>query len=564
MKGFIFQTFRAALPKLKAELQEQLSVAKQKYEEAHTQFTLLNPLALKDDYLRYLEEFRKTVRQYTAYTGDIMSAFPVDLCGKTYAETEHDFINKWKRYYGLTWRAYLPANELIQRQPTDLNLRLVGARHFLRLQHVFSFMILEFKPRNPTRDEIETTESHLYSELNDYENLEKAVHELLRTLIRETFVMGICWLTQMYTYLLDTFHINVKKFLLSNEKYPHLRGHSKFLKLVELDYHTTVRELRRNAIRYIRDSRNTSIAYVHYDITERMRKLLLSIPAEIDHMKMKKTMISGLFIKNSDSGAVQPANLSDVFKHIPPQQLLDQIYGSESFLTQTRDPQTCNHHENGRKIISELYTAIRGTLLQDIMSSFYSNVVAKMQSFDTLPSQKTLFIQIDRMSEKEIRSMANISISDIRDSYKKAETMISDLSGTLALVDAAIQEMFSGNRLTENDREQVKERAHRQATSVLNMKEKEFAIIQDIDGSSSQVLADSNNEILSVNDPVEAAAFLLDTYQKHDREDLLYGFVDGDSLEQDKSEPRAHDHIYVDSETMDFEHIVRTPSQGLY
>jgi hypothetical protein len=558
-------------------------MAKHKYDEAHTQFKLLNPLALKDDYLRYLEEFRRTVRLYTAYTNEIDFYFPVHLCGKTYAETEHDFIYKWKRYQTLTWRAYLSANELIGRQPalqTQLDLRLVGARHFSRLQQVFSFMILAFKPRDPSRDEIETTESLLYAGLNDYENLEKSVRELLRTLIRETFLMGTCWLKQMYTYLLDTFHTNVRKFLLSNEKFSHLREHNRFLDLVDLDYHTTVRELIRDVIRYIRDSRNTWSYYSHYDITERMRKLVLSIPVEIDHVKIAKTTIPGLFVKSSEGNGVQAANLSDIFKHIPPQQLLDQIYGSESFLTQTRDPQTANHHLNGRKAILELYKATCGRLLQDITSSYNSSVVAKMQSFDTLPNQRALFTRIERMSEKQIGGMANIRVSDIRDSVQKAEMMINDLSVTLALVDAAIKEMSSGNRLTENEREQIKERAHRQTAYVMHTKDKE-PTTHDTDESSLQVLTHSISEIpsslgavnviddkqdlLSVDDSTAAAAvLLLDLYQKHDQEDLAYGFLEGDSLEQDKSEPRAHDHIYVDPETMDYENIVRMPSKGLY
>jgi hypothetical protein len=582
IKGLMFQTFRAALPKLKTEIQEQLKMAKQKYDEAHTQFKLLNPLALKDDYLRYIEEFRKTVRQYTAYTNEIDFYFPVHLCGKTYAETEHDFIHKWKRYQTLAWRAYLSVNELIQRQPilqTQLNLRLVGARHFSRLQQIFSFMVLAFKPRDPSRDEIETTESLLYGGLNDYENLEKSVRELLRTLIRETFLMGICWLKQMYTYLLDTFHTNVRKFLLSNEKFSHLREHTRFLDLVDLDYHTIVRELIRDAIRYIRDSRNTWSSYGHYDITERMRKLVLSIPAEIDHVKIAKTVIPGLFVKNSEGNSVQVANLSDIFKHIPPHQLLDQIYGSESFLTQTRDPQTANHHVNGRKTILELYTATCGRLLQDITSSFNSSVVAKMQSFDTLSNQRALFTRIERMSEKQIGGMANIRINDIRDSVQKAETMINDLSVTLALVDAAIHEMSNGNLLTENEREQIKERAHRQAAYVMHKKDKK-PTTHDNDKSSLQVLAhstiespsaldavnvlDDKQDLLSVDDSTTAAVLLLDLYQKHDQEDLTYGFLEGDSLEQDKSEPRAHDHIYVDPETMDYDHVVRMPPQGLY
>ncbi|CAF5186803.1 unnamed protein product, partial [Rotaria sp. Silwood1] len=55
-------------------------------------------------------------------------------------------------------------------------------------------MILHFKPREPTRDWIESAASLLSAGTTDFDDLEKAVRDILRTLLRETFLMGIRWL----------------------------------------------------------------------------------------------------------------------------------------------------------------------------------------------------------------------------------------------------------------------------------------------------------------------------------------------------------------------------------
>ncbi|CAF4305877.1 unnamed protein product, partial [Rotaria sordida] len=84
-----------------------------------------------------------------------------------------------------------------------------------------------------------------------------------------------------------------------------------------------------------------------------------SIPRAIEHKSFNQP-IDGIFVKNTSNNTYTAATLADVFNVIPPHKLLEQIYGSESFLTSKRDPYTCNHHENARQIIKELYAASCG------------------------------------------------------------------------------------------------------------------------------------------------------------------------------------------------------------
>ena len=162
-----------------------------------------------------------------------------------------------------------------------------------------------------------------------------------------------------------------------------MREHYRFLNAVDLDYHIVMRSMIHDAVPLIRDIFNSNSAYVHYDITLRMIKLVFSIPPEIKHEQFNEP-IEGIFIKPDNSDEYATATLSDIFKHIPPPKILEHIYSSESFLTDKRNPYTTNHHDNTRRVIRELYKCTCSRLLQDIQSSFNSNVVMKIHNFDRL------------------------------------------------------------------------------------------------------------------------------------------------------------------------------------
>jgi hypothetical protein len=540
---------------------------------------LLNPKVLQDNYLNYLNDFRSILRKYVGYKSEVDFIFPLDKCGKTYDEIESDYL-QWKRTKGVTWRAYITAAELKQRFPEEhetLNLRLVGARHFTRLHNVFSFMILQYKPREPTRDWIETAASHLCANTTDFDDMEKAVRDILRTLLRETFLIGISWLTQMYSYLLDNFRINVKRYLLSNEKYRKLREHYQFLNAADLEYHIVVRSMIHDAVRLIRDARNSTSAYSHYDITARMLKLAFSIPPEVKHEKFDQP-IDGIFIKHADSDTYQVATLGDIFKSIPPPKLLEQIYGSESFLTNKRDPHTGSHHDNGRRAILELYTATCGRLLQDIRSSFNSNVVMKMHNFDRPDTEQqkesssrcSLYLRINRMTDQQIGDMANVRLHDINERCYRSLEQMEDLTKALSLLNIRIQEMNSDQPLSSEQRHQQLEHVNignnkhaeylRKKQKTLEMQNQrrfttETSHLRPMDDSGeteSSIVLNDEYELMTIQDPTVANIFLNEIYDKHDTEDLTYGFLEGDSLEQDKINPHAHSHLYDDIDTIDY------------
>ncbi|CAF0995000.1 unnamed protein product [Rotaria sordida] len=576
------KSFRAALPKLKTTIDEQLEEARRKYDSEQECYKLLDPKSLQENYLQYLNDFRTTLCQYVGYKSEIDFIFPLERCGQTYEEIEADY-SEWKRKKQVTWRAYLTANELKERFPEEhetLNLRLVGSRHFTRLHNIFSYMILHFKPREPTRDWIETAAAHLAANTSDYDDMEKAVRDVLRTLLRETFLLGSCWLTQMYSYILDMFRINVKRYLLSNEKYPLLRDHDQFLNAVDLEYHIVVRSMIHDAIRLIRYARNSISAYSHYDITARMLKLVFSIPKEIKHEKFNQP-IDGVFVHNTINNTYMKATLADIFKSIPPEKLLEQIYGSESFLTNKRDPHTGSHHLNGRRAIQELYTASCGRLLEDIRSSFNTSVVMKIHNFDRIDtkwfkeksSRCPLSLRISRMTEQQISEMSNMRLDEINEACHKSIEKIEALTDALTFIDAAIREMNDVQRLKGVQRRVQTEYINKESLRHGDYLRKKQEVVEThlrrqfhsqnsytrSTGESNEIendnMHDDEYKLMTIHNPTLANIFLSEIYDKHDREDLTFGFLDGDSLEQDKNYSHAHDHLSVDPNTMNYDNI---------
>ncbi|CAF1449767.1 unnamed protein product [Didymodactylos carnosus] len=588
------RAFRSALPKLNESLHEQLDIAKSKYEAAFNKLQQQDPILVRSNYQKYITEFRSTIRSYVAYRSEIDSFFPLDLAGKTYRDIAERY-DKWPRKQPITWRAHLTLDQLQASKGTQLSsldLKLVGARHFERLRQVFSYMILAFKPREPTRDWIESVESSLHGGNTDYDNLEKAVRDILRTLVRETFLIGICWLTQMFSLLTELFAKDVKRYLLQ-DKFPYLRDHVKFLSAVDLEYHNTVRNLIRQAVVSIKHARNADSAYIVHDLAARMKNLAFSIPTEVTHKSFGQK-IPNLMVK--ENGEYVEATMADVVKLVPPQKIMTLIMGSGSFLSaENRDQNTAEHHANGRKVIFEMYTAVCGQLLHSITTSFNANVVMKIQEYDTVEIERALNDRINRMSDSQIGQMANIQIGEIQQTLSSAEREINDLWKANDLIEIAIKEMEDGRVLADDERRQLMEKMEKaRNANKLYAKVKHDEIKRKLDRERSkqkrvkrqsssmyhrqtsasrttdeeitdeneleydEELFDDERELLALTDKTTADAFLLALYQKHDKEDLTYGFLQGDSLEADKKNPKSHDHLYVDENTLDYDNIKRT------
>ncbi|CAF1248791.1 unnamed protein product, partial [Didymodactylos carnosus] len=581
--------FRAALPNLSESIREQLDVAKAKYEAALLKLQQQDPTVVRSHYNKYITEFRATIRSYVAYRAEIDAFFPIELAGKKYRDIAARY-DKWNRKQSITWRAYQTIDQLQTAKNgilTSLDLKLIGGRHFHRLQQVFAYMVLSFKPREPSRDWIDTAAAFLYGGNSDYENMEKAVREIMRTLIRETFLMGICWLTQMYSLLTEMFAKEIKRYLLS-ERFSHLRDHVKFLSAVDLEYHNTVRNFIRQANESIKHARDSGSAYVVHDITARLKYLVFSIPAEIPHRAFDQK-VPGLAVKVNNEYV--EATIADVFKHIPPQKLMNLINGSGSFLTvENRDVETFEHHSNGRKAIIEIYTAVAGQLLNAITTSFNSNVVMKIQEYDTMSIERALNDRINRMSDEEIGEMANIQIAVIKKNLSDAEREINDLYKASHLIEVSIQEMENGRVLDSDERQKLTQKLERARDgNKLYSKVKEGELRRKLkrDKTKRRVhdqshtdddeeneftdnieLLDNERELMLCTDKTTADAFLLALYQKHDMEDLISGFLPGDSLEADKENPRCQIHLNVDENRLDFDNVKiaslqKTASRGL-
>jgi len=488
-----------ALPKLQTVIQDHLQNSTLKHDAAVRKLEQQDPNTVRECYRKYIDDFCRTLQIYIAQKGEIFTAFPVDKSATTYHQLEMEYNNNWKRRYQLDWRAHLTYEQMTEKLRskmktdqeqngllTTLNSKLNGSRHFERLRRTFAYMILSFEPEQPSDDLIETAEGHLYGGLNDYENLPKAVREIVHKLVNETFLLGICWLTQMITFITDMFAKNVKKHLLCN-KHHQLKSHYKFLYAVDFEYHEIIRTLMRDAICFIRQARNCYTSYITHDLTLRLKKLTFSIPPEINHETYNQK-IEGLHIVSkaevaddssspslssltstmsalsgaanlaatiapspltitaaaTASGLVsKTATIADIFRLIPKQDILKSIFGSESYLTNNRNPQTGNHYENGRNTIKEIYTAVCGQILYSIETSFNTHVCMKLDEFHTLKSMSKLSLR-DRillMSDAEIIEISNLQLDDVLKEINDSRKETNDLNDALDLIKIAIRQM---------------------------------------------------------------------------------------------------------------------------
>ncbi|UJR34550.1 hypothetical protein I4U23_027327 [Adineta vaga] len=586
------RAFRGALPRLKAILHRKLNEVNGRYSDALSMFKLQDPEKIRSSYLKYISDFQQTVCRYAAYKSEIYNYFPTDVCGRTYNEIENSCVSSWNRYKQLKWRAYRSADELertVDGNHLQLGLKLVGVRHFDRLNRIFHYLAFTHEPTDITEDGIQSSTAMLYGGLDDYDNLQKAVREWVRKHIFDTFTVGVAWLTQMYTYLLDIFRQNVRNFLLAPGKHNHIAKHTIFLNAVDLEYHKTVRPWIRKAVRAIRDICDSMSEYAHYDITARLKKLVFSIPTSIEH-KLFNQQVENLFVthdNSDDPDEYHLATIAELFKSLPKQKILDHIFGSESYLTQDRNPQTLNHHESGRHVVMELYKATCGFIIFNVLSQFNSNVVTRIQAYGSMRAFRipndhlSLQSKIDRMTLTQIGHIANVNLDAIRHELETCENQIGDFMVAQKLVENAVNTMSSSQAMSnvnERQREQeyaviIKNRnAHieylrRKRGHIEHVTHSTRSVRSHIDRSLStrsdeetitterrnkSESDDEENELMNEMDETRAKHLMLSLYKRHDEEALALGLESKDDLRQDDSDPSLLAHAYVDPDTLDY------------
>ncbi|CAF1211494.1 unnamed protein product [Didymodactylos carnosus] len=589
------RAFRAALPKLQRIINQLIRKYSEGFETALFNLEQQDPRSVRNNYQKYIEAFRTTISDYAAYRAEVNALFPLEEYGRTYQQIEDEY-NAWNRKQALTWRAYLSAEQLKQISNGEvlatLDLRYIGARHFERLRQVFSYMILSHNALNRERDWFESSQSLLYGGVSDYENTEKAVRESLFTLIRETFLIGICWLTQMYTFLSDHFANHVKLALL-NTKFSHLENHVKFLSLVDLEYHTVTRKFIRNAVIAIKHARYAKMVYAVHNVCGTLKNLVGSF-SHMDVMltksnddnndenednlgqtalKVAKDVIPKIMTGQPPTPAVATSAVSAIAQHKNPLKL---IYATGKFLTSNRNPQTVNYLPQTRDTVVELYTAVRGQLLHDITTNFFANLVLEIQQYKSIPIENSLQHRLNRMSDRDIAYMANIEIDSsrnkvlathknitlleqARDDIENAISLISNKNMGSDMVDTddnikqrirATHEHTRNKRLRDIEKKlKTRQRHKKKRKQVITVRsdnrrssldvvseDKESLINSDSQDDSDENEAsevEDERELMRYDDNTSSETYLLGVFRKHDQEDLELGFLTGDSLEAD-------------------------------
>ncbi|CAF1628001.1 unnamed protein product [Rotaria magnacalcarata] len=485
------RAFRAALPRLHETINRLISKYSNEFDTALFKLEQQDPRTVRNNYQKYIESFRTTISDYAAYRAEVNAWFPLDEYGRTYEQIENEY-NTWTRKQSLTWRAYLSSEQLKQNANgkvlSTLDLPYIGARHFERLRQVFSYMILSHEPLTRERDWFESSQSLLYGAVSDYENTEKAVRESLFTLIRETFLIGICWLTQMYTFLTDHFANHVKSVLLNNQ-FSHLEEHVKFLSLVDLEYHTVTRKFIRNAVTAIKQARYAKMIYAVHNVCGTLQNLVGSfshmhtITESKNHVDdnnndnhgdnnngrnglgNKVLQVAQDAIPKIMSGAnpIVAIGSSAIATITDRKNPLDLIYATGKFLTSDRNPQTVNYLPQTRDMVGELYTAVRGQLLHDITTNFFANLVVEIQQYKSISIENSLQNRLNRLTDKDIAHMANIEIDSSRqkvidnhENITRLEQARDAVEDVIALLNSMNKENYAID--TNGDSDNVKKR----------------------------------------------------------------------------------------------------------
>lgn len=421
----------------------------------------------------------------------------------------------------------------------------------------------------------------MYGGIDDYENLQKAVREWLRKIILDTFTVGIAWLAQMYTYLLDLFRQDVKNFLLSPGRHHNLVKHFVFLNGVDREFHYTVRPWRRQAIQALRYKCESIGEYAHYDLTARLKKLIFSIPATIKHQAFENIVPNLKIHEDYNTHVYDTVNVEVLFQSIPRPEILDHIYSSESYLTDDRNPRTLNHHENGREVIRELYRASCGSIMLEVFSNFNSCIVTRIQQYGMIKSftkeenQRSLRYRIIRMPKTQLNEIANLDIAATVKRIRDLEKELGNFFAGRKLVENAEKEMDSSLRSNTNRRDRPIKPADEIAEEHRKWLEDQTEWISRDDNQASIDLkpnanyrknsvdysnhssknGDQDNKedrMINITDETMLAMSMKQFYRDHDEEDLALGLDSRENLRQDEADPALLSHLFVDADPMDY------------
>ncbi|CAF1671430.1 unnamed protein product, partial [Rotaria magnacalcarata] len=516
------KAFRSAIPKIQQVLQELV------YEQDKRYHILMNLVeekdlkAIREIYQRYIRTFRSTLSDYIAFRAEINTLFDMETYGRTYAQIEEEY-NKWSRRIQLVWPAHQTTAQMIkepfERRLYSLPLRYIGARHFERIRQVFFYMILTYQPASHELNWIESAQGLLYGANADNENLEKSTRELLYTYIRETFHMGICWLTQIYSFLLEHFERQVNDVLLSptGEFALLATGHEKFLSLARLEYHQTTRRMLRHAVEASKHARYAKMAYAAHSISHYLRILVESFPPTIQTAQKKEIPVA-------------ETNLRRL------------IYNNETFLPEIRNSETASYLPATRNTTNELYSAMRGLLLQDITANFFANVVIEVQRYESIYIKNSLQQRIDQMSNEEIARMSQIDVEEHLREFQTTYDKLTSLEDACEETEHACQ-LFDGkilvdfaskNDTTKNIFREKRNCCHRDIMNKFyQVKPKnDDAEIKATDIQFNAFQDEDEYQLKILNgDHLACPKYLLQLYRDDDLKDLEYGFLPGEHFQ---------------------------------
>ncbi|CAF1263119.1 unnamed protein product [Rotaria sordida] len=215
--------------------------------------------------------------------------------------------------------------------------------------------------------------------------------------------------------------------------------------------------------------------------------------------------------------AIATSAITTVTGHKSP---LDLIYATGKFLTSDRDPQTVNYLPQTCNKVSELYTAVRGQLLNDITTNFFANLVLEIQQYKSISIENSLQNRLNRMSDKDIAYMANIEIESSRqkvlnnhESIKRLEQARDSIEDVIALLNNKNIEnnIFNMNNDSNNIKKRI--RATHEDTQV------SIDSNQDEDKSDDETSKfEDEHELMRYDDKTS---------------NLELGFLNGDSLKSD-------------------------------
>ncbi|CAF4608303.1 unnamed protein product [Rotaria socialis] len=290
-------------------------------------------------------------------------------------------------------------------------------------------------------------------------------------------------------------------------------GHEKFLSLVRLEYHRTTREMLRHAVEASKHARYAKMAYAAHSISHYLRILVESFPPTIQTAQKKEIPVAD----------TNPRRL---------------IYNNEAFLPEIRNSETASYPPATRNTTKELYSAIRGLLLQDITANFFANVVIEVQRYESIYIKNSLQQRLDQMSNEEIARLSQIDVEEHLREFQMTYDKLTSLEDACEATERACQ-LFDGKVIVDfaskNDPSKTifhekRNRRHRDITNKFYQvkPKKDDAKIKAADIQFNAFQDEDEYQLKILNGDHLACPKHLQLYRDDDLKDLEYGFLPGD------------------------------------